>query len=249
MSYFKVAQGVYYLLSGSHILSSWLGSDYDYAQKEVPHAVPVKGKSLLGDYGFLGFQAGLHADQTVDETFWNTRIPFETHFKRNRKEWPDGRPSGVPAEVEWFLEVDWYHVGTPAQAGALPPLTKFQSDSIRFVGKDDFVEVKIPEMASQNTDGGAFTLLSDTSAAASSKKVTAATKHPKYFRIIQPPSSVGVLSPMKLTWRAKMVPGSGLSRKALARWFDPDAPGQVSFHVNPDSMLDYQQIDYDYFIV
>ncbi len=252
MSWFQVAQGIYYALSGAHILSSW-GDEFDYAQRQSPNALPLRGRVAMtaagiSNTGFLGFQAGLHLDQRVDETHWATRVPFECHFRRKRQDWPDGRPPGVPAEVEWFLMLRWYHQEDPPSPGSLRPWTKFQEDSIRFVGKDDFTEVTVEAMQDQNTSGGAFVSLSDTSDQASSINVAAAPEHPKFFRVVHPPSSVGPLSPLRLSWSAEIVPGPNLTKRELAKWFNPKDPKSVSFRVVQESISAYQEIDYDFFV-
>jgi hypothetical protein len=256
-SFFKVIQGLYYLVSGTNIIASWLGQDYDLAQRATPPALNDSGTAL---YGLIGFQGGLHHSQKVDEDLWITRVPWEVHLRRNIPEGHGGRrrretgPSGpaivggggsaatTTQDVVFYLRVNWVDLSRGQR-------NTFQQDSFEFRGQEDFVEVTIDQMMAENQNPGAsFSLYDSTVAPAPNPTgVSAAPQHPKYFSLIQPPEYLDVMTAMKLSWNAWLKPGPGMTRKELAKWFDPVNPNKVQFTIDPQSPAS-QVIDYDYFV-
>jgi hypothetical protein len=252
--FFQVVQGLYYVATGAHYLASWLNTDdADLAERQT--APPLKDDNV--GFGLLGFQGGLHNSQLVDELQWMMRVPIECHIKRNLDAWKklreeveaDGESTGsgvkvvsqkkldVPKEVEFFLTVEWHHNHSQL----------IQRGSFRFVGKEDFVEVTIPQMAAENQNPGALVVLSDTSARATARSRKIPQGHPKYFELLTPPESVGYTSPLYLCWtRVSISPGPGLTLDKLARWFDPENPGAVKFTLDHTGATPQQQmIDFD----
>lgn len=197
--WFQVVGGLYYAIAGGYLLTSWLGTDYDVAK---PQDARFK-KEVGGEFGFLGFQAGLFAPQIVDELHWATRVPFEFKLRRNvpdpskvvdmsaaaaeeqRLPGPgmyylvNGKLQRLRQEVDMTLVVEWWDCSGKNE--------QISSTYVTLKGKTDFIETTLEDMASENQgNSGRFIILDSASATANPEKKDVPVDHPKYFGIVYP---------------------------------------------------------------
>ena len=230
MSLVAIVAGLYYTVGTGYLLSSWLGSDKDYARPNDPRPT----EDVSGDYGFLKFQAGLITDQIVDELTWSTRVPFEFKMVRNASYW-EQHPD-EDHDVEMALRIRWKDASGINE--------EIKDSFIPMIGQKGFMRVDIQDMYPRNVqNSGTIELKPSPNGPITKHPVP--TDHPTFFDVIQPRDmTFGALEDIELYWRTKLYPRGGTTWKSLRNWFDPDDPEGVQLRTIKTE--DTQEIRYDY---
>ncbi len=258
----KIIAGLYYSLAGAYILNKWFDpDDSDYARIGSPSTRPKETQS--GNFGFLGMQAGLIFNQSISESSWLTRIPFELHLKRNRPDpdliqelneqtaleygvtpgtyiVKDGTAYNPPQEVRFFIRVHWYDL-----SGINEIIDK---SNILIEGGPEFEECKILDMENENKNAG--TNLETYNRNSLNRNIpennTIPEQHPKYFDVITPKDmEFGALEDIELSFTARIQPAAGYDWKDLREWFNYEDPQGVTLG-RVDATGTWQEIKYDY---
>jgi hypothetical protein len=257
MSYFQVVPGLYYAVSGGFTAGEWLKSDFDMAQPQGAPALAVADPKPVWErrpYGLIAYQSGLYVSQTVSEATWATRIPHEFQLRRrevdeNGYAWPGERLSDAAfsrynRELRFRLRVQYINYNVGAGFDFTTPRV------IDIHATPEFREVTLDSMMAHNQPGddASFATLDSVGASAIQGSIDHVPRmHPKYFHTISPNDDVSVTDPLKLGFRVSMKPTDGISRRALAEWFDPLLPREVNTNLASENGPRREQlIDYEF---
>lgn len=237
MSYFQIVHGLFYTISGGLGVSDWLNANCDMASPQGGPALAVADPQPVWErrpFGLMAFQCGLHAPQPVSEATWATKVPHEFHLRRrdvdeNGHACPGEKLSDLDfskykRDMRFRLRVQYINY---SRAGGIEFTTPRVID-LHATG--EFREVTLDSMMSHNqpNDGAGFVAFDSVGPDAVRDAISNVPKmHPKYFHTIAPNDDVSVHDSLKLGFRVSMKPAEGISRRALAEWFDPLLPREV----------------------